>query len=668
MSEDSFENCPVCDASIPEGEEECPECGAILDLFDIDVEGEVQEEYMGKIMDMVLDENEERELIQDIKDLGLPEDEVPFEDKASGEEEEVEEIITFECPVCESEVEEDAVECPNCGAIFEEPSGEASEAEKAGMEEEIGELGKGFEEEIEKEPEVVDFQEEIESFEQELEKLENQDLHVGYIEDELEELKDAQKENKRKKGEELIESLQKKLGCLHKIEEKIERCERYLKVLRERIDISTLEEKVEEIYEGTEIGEYQAAQKKASEVEEEIKERTHEEGKDWLENLIEEKMESAEDNQEELVSEIDPGYIASKVERVKRAKKDGRIDEAFHGSIKALKSSEKALEISDKIEEAKFYEEKLKQRDVDIDEFKDKIEESLSKLGEVDARKILEEIEETTEEMNERLEKEKEIEKISEERKRKDLFKKIQQKIPKMKSLLKTAKKLDIDTEEGRELINKAVEHTKENDYEKGVETLNECRDLFREKIDEIIDDKIDEFRSLDKEGIDLSDLQLEELNRYEQNRDYERAVELIEETEKKIDLEKEPKDELEQEISRLKNIIDQAEHLDFEIDRAEQLLQEAENEKSRENWSAGREKVNECENDLEKELIDFLKGEIQNAKRELKEAKERGKDVSEPIDLLKKANELQKENDLEGSFRSVKKYKEMMEEMREEL
>ncbi|MFW6197121.1 MAG: zinc-ribbon domain-containing protein [Thermoplasmatota archaeon] len=101
--------CPKCGASIPEDSEECPEC-------DADLEEAKLSQKMKETLDMIDDETYEvkggdsSKIIERLKDLSP---------KKVVEEEEFEEVITYECPVCGTEVSEDAKKCPGCGAIFE---------------------------------------------------------------------------------------------------------------------------------------------------------------------------------------------------------------------------------------------------------------------------------------------------------------------------------------------------------------------------------------------------------------------------------------------------------------------------------------------------------------------------------------------------------------------
>ncbi len=76
--------CPVCDSKIPVDSDKCTFCGIETELL------RMVEEKGG------------------IVDDGVNEGPVP------------EETLIFECPICETDVAEDAKRCPKCGAIFEE--------------------------------------------------------------------------------------------------------------------------------------------------------------------------------------------------------------------------------------------------------------------------------------------------------------------------------------------------------------------------------------------------------------------------------------------------------------------------------------------------------------------------------------------------------------------
>ena len=127
-------SCHICGSEIPDDSSECPECGLNVDLFDIDeMETELEdEEKVEKVFESILTEEkrDETELLEQLKEIGGGTDdkvegaeergETEEETEEPKDEEETEEEITFECPVCETEVSEDDTECPECGAIFEE--------------------------------------------------------------------------------------------------------------------------------------------------------------------------------------------------------------------------------------------------------------------------------------------------------------------------------------------------------------------------------------------------------------------------------------------------------------------------------------------------------------------------------------------------------------------
>jgi len=102
------EECPECGAEVSEDLDECPECGADLS------EDRIYKK-MKETLDMIDDETyqvkdgDSSAIIDRLKELA-PKKVV---------EEEYEEIVTYECPICGTEVSEDANECPECGAVFE---------------------------------------------------------------------------------------------------------------------------------------------------------------------------------------------------------------------------------------------------------------------------------------------------------------------------------------------------------------------------------------------------------------------------------------------------------------------------------------------------------------------------------------------------------------------
>lgn len=118
--------CPVCDSPIDPSTKVCPYCQTDLSLFDFDSDEELDiedividdEKSIDDILASIVGEKptEEKEILEEIKDLGKNEtrinEEKPTEEK--GEE------GVFECPVCGTMVSADATVCPGCGAEFAE--------------------------------------------------------------------------------------------------------------------------------------------------------------------------------------------------------------------------------------------------------------------------------------------------------------------------------------------------------------------------------------------------------------------------------------------------------------------------------------------------------------------------------------------------------------------
>ncbi len=145
--------CPVCDSEIPEESKTCPVCGVEVSLFDSELD--VTEESDDKVEEIIdeditdediMDEDiDEEELFNKIKDLGS-------KDEYDAEVVEEEDLLIFECPICDEYVSEDALKCPNCGAIFED--GDEEEEEVPEVEEEdisvVNELKMEYEDRLEK--------------------------------------------------------------------------------------------------------------------------------------------------------------------------------------------------------------------------------------------------------------------------------------------------------------------------------------------------------------------------------------------------------------------------------------------------------------------------------------------------------------------------------------
>ncbi len=188
--------CPICDSKVDLDSTKCPECKADLSVFGVKVDGEedtdVSLSEVGDSLEKLLgeigkkDDNKERELFDEIMaavdTTDLPPEEgegaeaapeapgelvteaeaparppPPRPPRAPHTEEAppAEGPIMFECPLCNTLVDETASACPGCGAIFATPEAEAP-AEEGMAAEPAAEEPVAFEEapalEVEEEP------------------------------------------------------------------------------------------------------------------------------------------------------------------------------------------------------------------------------------------------------------------------------------------------------------------------------------------------------------------------------------------------------------------------------------------------------------------------------------------------------------------------------------
>ncbi len=705
MVEDSKRICPVCDSEIAQNQDTCPECGVDLSLFDeeIEIDEEEAEESIEKVMKMVGEDDElvenfsdlggssegseERdevadELIEDIKELGLSEEDI-------SEEEDVAEIITFECPVCESEVSEDASECPNCGVIFEEDEEEdlsEDEADSEGLDireedildeeveidTEISELEdeSPVEETTEKmmaDEEVLEVQKRLDSVKERIEDIDHPDVEVREIKRQVEKVESSLEEDKN--VEEQIDELENQVDFANQIAEKVDRSRNYLEWLSSHIDITKGEKQIKKVKKGCRIGEYRVATKKAAEVEQKLKDASidHDLTK---EKNFKDFMERKKEEIQKKLSEIEDLEISREHEefekefdKIPSLKEEDFLD-SFHRIMDLLKRIDRLSEISLDLNKTENYIERLEEMDVKIGEYQEKMGTIKDKVEEGHHEKAKEMSEEIKNQVKKRL-KEKKAEK---ERKRKDRFKKIQQMIPRIKELLQTAEEFGIDIEEGKKLIDEAMDSTKDNSYVEAINSLNECKIFFQKRLDNEIGEEIENIES--ESSSDKVESILQEIKTTKKEEDYEKVYELIEEAKHKIESEKEPeeKEEIEEpkiDFSFVESMIEQAQEYDFGFPEASELIDEAKELHDKGNFDESEEHLEEAEKKISERLPHLLRKEIKEAKEDLKNAKIKGAEISEPVQLLKEINESMKRDNLRKSFEKLKEYKKKMDDIK---
>ncbi len=138
MASEQGKRCPICETGLAKNQTICTKCGTDTALFDSgeseDIEAIKGSKSLDDLMASILGGEEKKaakkattDSLDDL-DLDLPDEPLDqprlelevLEKDVLGKEEEGEEAVTFECPGCGAEVDENATKCPSCGALFAE--------------------------------------------------------------------------------------------------------------------------------------------------------------------------------------------------------------------------------------------------------------------------------------------------------------------------------------------------------------------------------------------------------------------------------------------------------------------------------------------------------------------------------------------------------------------
>jgi DNA-directed RNA polymerase subunit RPC12/RpoP len=231
-----------------------------------------------------------------------------------------------------------------------------------------------------------------------------------------------------------------------------------------------------------------------------------------------------------------------------------------------------------------------------------------------------------------------------------ELRKQFPELVAEVKPLLALANEYDIDTSEGRRLIDKAVRAGKGNDVSAAVNYVKECRKSICAAIDSRLDTDTDHLEELvkvaksmnsDPSGIneaikgvkerravgDLDGALREALNGKKQ------AEKL---TGKYI--------EAHELADQLDNLIVSCERFYLDVREAKKLLAEAKDAGEHGDWSMMGILARKGREEIMKDLPELMNGELKKAKSMLLDAKAEGKDVSTLVKLLKEAGSAAKQ------------------------
>lgn len=451
--------CPVCESEIPSESEKCPECGVDLSLFDIDIsETSIESEKdIKEIMGKLLDDEEDLDFIEELEDI----DEEDIQDTegledvkdALEEEDTEEEVVMFACPICDAEVSEDASECPQCGAIFEEDDEE---------------------EEVEEELAEEDIEQMITDARKALSEARNTKIDIGDIKGLMKQA--IGKKNKGDFGEALeifkdVVKWSEKVTGLY--EDIIDAKKGIKKLKKEGIDYKQHLIELKEIKTKADKGNYTNAEDSIhdlanrinSDLDKESKKKDETE-KEELKNefksrisLLKEKVAEAKDTKvgakplKTIISEVKEAGTAGEFDKALK-----KIDEASVIFDKIIESHEMIVPIEEEIQ-------KLEESGADVDRFQDDLDKALESADEGDYEKAFKLFEGISSDLTE-FQKEKVVEEYKKE-------------LADARRKLSKARNFKLNIDYLKKLMRKAVNAGKEENYEKGLSFTAEIQDRY---------------------------------------------------------------------------------------------------------------------------------------------------------------------------------------------
>ncbi|MFW6305638.1 MAG: hypothetical protein ACOC1V_07660, partial [Candidatus Saliniplasma sp.] len=235
-------------------------------------------------------------------------------------------------------------------------------------------------------------------------------------------------------------------------------------------------------------------------------------------------------------------------------------------------------------------------------------------------------------------------------------------------SLIKIAKENDYSLESGKDIIDKASESTKRENYETAYDLLREGKEKAEDEVEGIIEESVLELElTLEEVGeeIDIEDIRsnLSEIQDRINEGQYETAMDLLKNVEEKHTPVEGPDVETQKKISGTEEILKDAEYVGIDVDQAMELLEEARKEKKVGNYIEAEDLAEDAKENILTLVPDFMTSKVSKAKKELMRAKIVGTDVSKPIDLLKQANFAKKNEDFEDCLHYIKMFEEEMSE-----
>ena len=342
-------------------------------------------------------------------------------------------------------------------------------------------------------------------------------------------------------------------------------------------------------------------------------------------------------------------------------------------AVKELKDEE---EISEMMEEVHS-----KIEDEQFEEAEEICQDILTKVEKIEEEKISETVEdEVSEDFEEDISKEVEQE-ISETVEDKVSEEVMEEKSPEetvteeeflqnfdeAKEALNEARKTKINIDNIKDLIRETVDARKDEDYDKGIKTAKKALELSDEvnEIYSLIEEGKSKIKELRNNGGEVKPFlsKLREGKELADKGDYDESKRLYKVTIKDIETILEggtlelvdEKEVAEDSLEEVKELLEKAERIGLDTGSASELIEKAEDEDV---------DISRIQEEIFKELQEYMDKKVEGAKEELKNAKLSGADidVSRCIHLLKKARKAQKREDYESTLKHMQEYQDELE------
>jgi len=563
---------------------------------------------------------------------------------------------------------------------LKETKNEAEEGNLEDVFESIDELNKEIESTIDEtiSERKQELKYEIEELGEIIEEGKNKDISMEFFDTKVGKAEEAMDQEEFYKGLRILEGEIEKAEMKVQLDPMLSSIDELVDELEQQMDVTDFENKKLEIEKEFEDGDYEESIRKANDLHEEIIQKKDElERKQELEEKYEEKLSIAKERLSAgRDTKVNVDDVKKMINQAVQAQKDDDYDKALEKLDDAIETGDRVLRIFDMIKEGAEKVKKLKQYDLEFEEYMEHLKDC-KKMADINiydkAEMILEDAldemdeelieigEETLEEIAE--ESKDEIEAMEEELSRS--YEKLRQDVEDLKDLYLVADDFDIQVGIGRKLLKVTIKNIREGDYKKATKHLEKGEDKILESIEKRITDMINHVESLldrveDEERIEDAENILDDVEDSRENGDYREALKgLVEAREMLKDIKE---FDIDEKISSIEELVDDAEEADIDVDNSKELINEL-----RKIEEAKEDNIEEKIKSTEKKIREIINVEIKNRiERSRDELEDMGVDeskISKPANLLTEASLAQEESDLKRSISLIEDYQEMLEE-----